>query len=76
MTDQDEMVLVEVMPEHPRCSHREAKYWGVYPFNGSRRFVTTRGYATELVEQDEDKYNRIVRVARSRDAEYYGTDEP
>jgi len=59
----DDLVIVEVMPDHLRDSHREAGNWGDYPYNGAEREMMPREEAEELVDEDEDGYNEIVRDA-------------
>jgi hypothetical protein len=56
-----EYVLVETMPDHLRGSHRAARNFGAYPANGSIREWVNATEAEELVENDPDGYNRIVR---------------
>ncbi len=56
----NEYVIVEVMPDHLRGSHRAARNWGQYPFNGAERQRMNRTEAEELVRNDEDRYNHIM----------------
>jgi hypothetical protein len=62
------------MPKQHRSSHRAANNFGVYPHNGASRYVMPRVEAEEVVESDEDGYDRIVRAATNADIERYGTD--
>jgi hypothetical protein len=56
-----EYVLIETMPNHLRGSHRAAGNFGTYPANGSVREWRNAVEAEELVENDPDGYNRIVK---------------
>lgn len=69
MTDR---VIVEVMPEWARSSHRAAGNWGQYPLNGATRYVAEREDAEAECESDPDEYARIVRDERPGDLEQYG----
>jgi hypothetical protein len=54
------LVTLETMPEYLKASHRAARNWGVYPYNGALRERVTRDEADEIVESDPDGYARIV----------------
>lgn len=54
------MVEVEIMPEHLRESHRAARNWGRYPYNGAQRMLVTQDEAEQLIEEDDDGYNHLV----------------
>lgn len=63
----DDLVVLETMPDWLRESHRKANNWGQWPVNGAQREVMRRADAEEIAESDEDGYDHIVRVATSRD---------
>jgi hypothetical protein len=63
---EDDLVLVETMPEHLRASHEAAGNHGVWPHNGAERFVTDRASVVE------DQWTRIVKPATLRTAARYG----
>jgi hypothetical protein len=64
-------VVVEVMPDYLRDSHRAAGNWGNYPLNGAERLVMQRSEAEALCESDADEYNHIVRDASDSDLDDY-----
>jgi hypothetical protein len=70
----EDLVVLESMPEQHRASHRAARNFGVYPANGAERYVMPRVEAEEVVESDEDGYDRVVRDATPADVERYGTE--
>lgn len=72
-TDGDDLVLLETMPQQHRSSHRAAGNFGAYPHNGAERFVMPRVEAEEIVDSDEDGYDRILRDATAEDVRHYGT---
>ncbi len=55
------MLVVEVMPEWLKASHKAARNWGVYPHNGAQRYQCDEMTAEYLTEDDE--YNHIVENA-------------
>ena len=65
-SEEVDVVLVEGMPTHLRASHKEANNHGVYPVNGSRRFLVRLLVAAPLL----DEWTRIVRVAKDDDVGY------
>lgn len=69
------LVVLESMPDQHRSSHRAAGNFGVFPHNGSYRYVMPRDEAEEVVESDADGYDHIVRAATNADIERYGTDD-
>ena len=63
----DDLVTIEIMPEHLRDSHETAGYssieWcGQYPGNGAERSLVTRDEADELLEE----HGEWARIIRSR----------
>lgn len=63
----DDLVTIEIMPEHLRDSHEAAGYssieWcGQYPHNGAERSQVTRDEADELLEE----HGEWARIIRSR----------
>ncbi len=70
----EELVVLESMPAQHRASHRAANNFGTYPHNGSARYVMPRVEAEEVVDSDQGKYDRIVRVASDKDIAHYGTE--
>jgi len=68
--ESEDIVVVEVMPDWCRESHRQARNWGVYPHNGANRFRAPREVAEQLCEDDPDNYNSIVRCSPEQAAEY------
>lgn len=63
------LVVVEIMPDWCRDSHRACHNWGTWPFNGAERYVTSDSLAKELTDNDE--YNHIVQNANQKDIETY-----
>jgi hypothetical protein len=59
-TENTTTVTVETMPDWLRDSHRAAGNWGQYPSNGAVRQRVEIGEAEELVESDDDGYNKII----------------
>ncbi len=59
------LVVLEVMPNHLRESHREARNWGSYPHNGAQRYAATPEEAERIVREDAagDGYDHIVESA-------------
>lgn len=64
-------VVIEIMPEYLKASHRAAGNWGVYPHNGAKRFSCDWELAYEL--EDEDEYAFIVSDAKPEDYPEYPT---
>lgn len=60
-------VVIETMPDCWRESHRAAGNWGRYPHNGATRVVMTRVEAEDIVADDSDGYDHIVRDADERE---------
>ncbi len=60
-------VVVEMMPEHLRESHRKAGNSGVWPHNGAERYVASLRVAERDVA-DDPEWTRIVREATSEEA--------
>lgn len=61
----EELVTVEIMPEHFRASHEAAGYAGIewcgqYPANGALRREVTRDEADELLEEHGD-WARVIK---------------
>lgn len=63
---EDDMVVVETMPEYLRATHEAAGGPGRYPGNGAQRVVTDSSMV------DEDEWTRIVRRATLQDCLRYG----
>jgi hypothetical protein len=59
----DDSVVVEIMPDQHRGSHRAARNWGTYPHNGAERYRTDAETAEDLCDEDGDGYNRVVQGA-------------
>jgi hypothetical protein len=64
------MVIIEIMPDDIRSSHRAARNFGVFPLNGAQRYIVDRTVADEYLD-DEDGYNHIVRDANDGDIGQY-----
>lgn len=60
--------LIETMPDCHRASHRAARNWGVYPFNGAERRIVD---ACDLPDPD-DEYDHVVREATEADLAEHG----
>lgn len=56
----DETVLVEVMPDYLRASHRAARNWGCWPHNGAMRIRVHEECALMLERSDPDRYDGPV----------------
>lgn len=65
MTRQDDLVVVETMPDYLRGSHRAARNWGVYPHNGAVRTRVARAEAEGIVAADPDGYASIIEDSRA-----------
>lgn len=57
---EDDLVVVETMPEWLRASHAAARNSGVYPHNGATRVAVDAETAAEMVQSDPD-WTSIVR---------------
>lgn len=62
-------VVIEIMPDQHRGSHRAARNWGSYPHNGAERYRVDAGIAENLCEDDE--YNHVVKGADPEEYEAY-----
>jgi len=67
-----DLVVLEIMPDQYRSSHRAAGNFGVYPYNGSIRYVILRSEAEDIIKLDDEEYDHIVRNASSDDVAVYG----
>ena len=54
-------VIVEIMPNWLRGTHRAANNWGVYPMNGAERKEFSAEEAKVLIAEDAGEYNHIVK---------------
>lgn len=74
LSDFREPVIVEIMPEALRESHRAARNSGQYPHNGAERFVGELDDWEELADDDEEgQWVEIVKAATVEDLRVYGT---
>jgi hypothetical protein len=69
--DEVDLVLLETMPDQHRASHEAAGQWGHYPANGAIRRIVPREEAEQLIAEDEDGYDHIVRTATEKDRSEY-----
>jgi hypothetical protein len=53
-------VLIETMPDHLRGSHRAARNWGVWPYNGAERRWVDPDDASAIMRADPDNYAHVV----------------
>lgn len=54
------MITIEVMPDCWRESHKAARNWGIYPYNGAERIKVSEEEAQDIIANDPDGYAHIV----------------
>ena len=65
----EQPVVIETVPRSIRESHEAAGNRGVYPYNGSERYIVPLAGAYDLV--DDDGWTRVVRPATREDLYEY-----
>ena len=70
-TNPDGFVVVEYLPEAWKATHRAARNFGTYPYNGAKRVLMTEADGIERVTEDPDGYARIIGAATLSDLTRY-----
>lgn len=60
----EKKIVVEIMPDCWRDSHRAARNWGEYPHNGAERYAVDPAEVEDLIEPE---YNHVVQGADPSD---------